>query len=155
MIDLGDLTWNKEQELVCPNNLLGTIDVYVTTHHGRAQSNAPGDRARAAAAGRDHEQRAVERRIGRSDADRVKSSPGLNDFWQLHYSLDASDANMPAAMIANLDESTAHYLKVSAQRDGSFTVTNSYANPRYAARRRPLVAPTCSRSGRGAVLVRR
>ena len=28
-------------------------------------------------------------------------------------------------MIANLDESAAHYIKVSAQRDGSFTVTNS------------------------------
>ena len=41
LIDLGDLTWNKEQELVCPNNLLGTVDVYLTTHHGLAQSDAP------------------------------------------------------------------------------------------------------------------
>ena len=32
---------------------------------------------------------------------------------------------MPEPMIANLDESTAHYIKLSAQRDGSFTVTNS------------------------------
>jgi hypothetical protein len=32
---------------------------------------------------------------------------------------------MPEAMIANLDESAAHYLKVSARRDGSFVVTNS------------------------------
>ena len=31
-------------------------------------------------------------------------------------------------MIANLDESTAHYLKLSAQRDGSFAVTNSRTN---------------------------
>ena len=32
---------------------------------------------------------------------------------------------MPEPMIANLDESTAHYIKLSAQRDGAFTVTNS------------------------------
>jgi hypothetical protein len=41
MLDLGDLTWNKEKELVCPNNLLGDVDVYLTTHHGVAQSGAP------------------------------------------------------------------------------------------------------------------
>jgi competence protein ComEC len=39
-VDLGDLTWNKEQELVCPSNLLGTVDVYLTTHHGLAQSGS-------------------------------------------------------------------------------------------------------------------
>ena len=33
-LDLGDLTWNKENELVCPNNLLGSVDLYLTTHHG-------------------------------------------------------------------------------------------------------------------------
>ena len=33
-IDLGDLTKRKEMELVCPNNLLGTVDVYLTTHPG-------------------------------------------------------------------------------------------------------------------------
>jgi hypothetical protein len=31
---LGDLTWNKSRELFCPNNLLGRVDVYETTHHG-------------------------------------------------------------------------------------------------------------------------
>src|SRR5262249_21530980 len=66
-----------------------------------------------------------------------RSSPGLEDFWQLHASLNAPDANMPAPMIANLDESTAHVITLSAQRDGSFTVTNGRTNetrrygPRY------------------------
>ena len=127
MVDLGDLTWNKEQELVCPGNLLGTVDLYLTTHHGLAQSNAPVI------------VRAVQPRVaimnngptkgGATESiETVRSSPGLEDLWQLHYSIDAGPANMPEPMIANLDESAAHYLKVSAQRDGTFTVTNSRTN---------------------------
>jgi beta-lactamase superfamily II metal-dependent hydrolase len=124
MADLGDLTWNKELALVCPNNLVGTVDLYLTTHHGRADSNTPPI------------VHALKPRVivmnngpkkgGMPEAMKVfKSVAGLEDFWQLHYSVDAGDVNMPAPMIANLDESTAHYIKLSAQRDGSFTVTNS------------------------------
>ena len=39
--DLGDLYWNQEHELVCPVNKLGTIDLYMTTHHGTATSGPP------------------------------------------------------------------------------------------------------------------
>lgn len=124
MIDMGDLTWNKELELVCPNNLLGTVDLYLTTHHGRADSNVPPF------------VNALQPRVivmnngpkkgGMTDAmKRFKASPKLEDFWQLHYSVDAGDVNMPAPLIANLDESTAHYIKLTAQRDGSFAITNS------------------------------
>jgi competence protein ComEC len=136
MIDLGDLTWNKEQELVCPDNLLGTVDVYVTTHHGLDQSGAPvivhALRPRVAIMNNGP------KKGGSVEAIRtVRSSPGLEDFWQLHYAVDAGkDVNMPDAMIANLDESAAHWIKLSAQRDGTFTVTNSRTNEtrRYAAR---------------------
>ena len=31
----------------------------------------------------------------------------------------------PTTLIANVDETTAHAIKVSAQRDGSFTVANT------------------------------
>ena len=56
----------------------------------------------------------------------VHDSPGLEDLWQLHYAVDAgADHNAPEPMIANLDESAAHYIKISAHRDGSFTVTNT------------------------------
>jgi len=125
MIDLGDLTWNKEQELVCPNNLVGTVDVYLTTHHGLAQSNAP------IIVHALHPRVAIMNngptKGGSAEAiQTVRSSPGLEDFWQLHYAADAGkDVNMPAPMIANLDESAAHDIKLTAARDGSFSVTNS------------------------------
>src|ERR1700751_6495020 len=38
-LDLGDLTKKKELELACPNNLLGTVDLFLVTHHGADLSN--------------------------------------------------------------------------------------------------------------------
>ena len=56
----------------------------------------------------------------------MRDSPGLEDFWQLHYAVDGGrDSNTADERIANVDETTAHAIKVSAQRDGSFTVANT------------------------------
>jgi hypothetical protein len=124
MLDLGDLTWNKEHDLVCPNNLIGPVDLYLTTHHGVAQSNAPvivhAVRPRVAIMNNGA------KKGGAPEAwQTVHDSPGLQDFWQLHYAVDAGkDHNTAEPFIANLDETTAYGIKVTAHRDGSFTVQN-------------------------------
>src|SRR6266851_1279788 len=41
ILDLGDLTSDKERELMCPQNKLGKIDIFVVSHHGSTTSNSP------------------------------------------------------------------------------------------------------------------
>jgi competence protein ComEC len=137
MLDLGDLTWNKEHELVCPNNLIGTIDLYLTTRHGLNGTGSP------VAVHALRPRVALFNNAGLKGASRehwltVKSSPGLEDIWQLHYSMPrkgtaalhetadqgGKDVNAPEQFIANLDDTTANYIKVSVRQDGSFVVTN-------------------------------
>jgi beta-lactamase superfamily II metal-dependent hydrolase len=127
MIDLGDLTWNKENELVCPVNKIGTVDLYLTTHHGMNISNS------SAIVQALHPRVAVmnngARKGGSPEAWQVvHDSPGLQDIWQVHYAMDGGkDHNSPEAMIANIydKDDEANWLKVSAGADGEITVYNS------------------------------
>ncbi|HEX6466671.1 MAG TPA: MBL fold metallo-hydrolase [Terriglobales bacterium] len=129
-IDLGDLTKKKELELVCPDNRVGTVDLYLTTHHGFEQSNSK------AIVDALHPRVAImnngARKGGSPSAwQTIHDSPGLQDLWQLHYSVEGGKEHNVAddKLIANLDEkSEGHYIKVSAQPDGDFTVWNSRNN---------------------------
>ena len=125
MIDLGDLTWNKELGLACPENKIGTVDVYLSTHHGYDLSGAP-PLVQAL-----HPLVAITnngaRKGGSPEAwQTMRNSPGLEDIWQLHYALEAGKANnAPEAFIANLEEHCqGNWIKLSAEPDGQFTVTN-------------------------------
>ena len=125
-LDLADLTWNQELQLVCPQNLLGTVALYRTTRHGTDWSGA------------DALVHAVRPRVAVMNNSPtkggtpgtfqiVKSSPGLEDFWQLHYSDNVSkDVNSTESFIANFtgEGDGGHYIKVNARSDGSFTVKN-------------------------------
>jgi len=124
-VDLGDLTWNKELEIACPDHMIGPVDLYLTTHHGLDLSNAPqmvhGLKPRVAIMNNGA------RKGGSPAAWKVVSaSPGLEDLWQLHYSLaGGQDANVAPDRIANLEEKCQGFgLEVEAQRDGAFTVKN-------------------------------
>ena len=162
---LGDLTWNKEFDLMCPTNRIGTVDLFIVSHHGQPISNS------------EVLVHAIEPRVavlnngtrkgGQPDAMRIlHSAPGLEDMWQLHFSLlSGQEYTVPGLFIANsVDEpppampvaamltpppgpggpppahnGTAYWIKVSAQADGSFTVTNerNHFSKTYRARAKP------------------
>jgi competence protein ComEC len=128
-LDLGDLTKRKERDLVCPNNLIGTVDLYLTTHHGVNQSNA---RVIVDAI---HPRVSImnngARKGGSPDAwETIHKSPGLQDLWQLHYAMGSDKAHNASEMfIANPEENCeGKYIKVTAQANGTFTVLNSRNN---------------------------
>ena len=39
-INMGDFVYNREGDLMCPNNPIGTVDLYLTSHHGTDQSGS-------------------------------------------------------------------------------------------------------------------
>jgi competence protein ComEC len=124
-LDLGDLTKKKELELVCPNNRIGTVDLFLVSHHGLDQSNSK------ALVDAVHPRVAIMNNgahKGGSPAawQTVHDSPGLEDLWQLHYAVEGgTDHNVDEKMIANVEgDSDGHAIEVSAQSDGSFAVVN-------------------------------
>ena len=103
-VDLGDLTWNGELDIMCPANRLGQVDLYLVSHHGIERSNSPalvhGLQPRVAIMNNGT------RKGGAPDTFKVlESSPGLEDLWQLHWSYNVGvEHNAPGVFIANLDD---------------------------------------------------
>ena len=126
MLDLGDLTADREYDLMCPDNKIGGIDLFLVSHHGLNQSNsAPLVRG-------------IEPRValmnngphkgGSPDVwQRLHETRGLLDLWQLHYAIDNDkEHNSPDTFIANIDpKCEGDWIRVTAEKDGSFTVFNS------------------------------
>ena len=126
LLDLGDLTWDKEMQLMCPTNKLGKIDVYVVSHHGWYQSNSPallhGIAPRVAIMDNGAKKGGTP-----SAWDIIEKTPDLADLWQLHFSEEGGAAhNAATEFIANPDgPDAANYLELTAWTDGSFDVFNS------------------------------
>ena len=120
-LDVGDLTGAPLHALACPRDLIGPVDVYLVTHHGNADAADPGTfaafRPRAAIVNNG------ERKGGAATLlSALRGIAGL-DTWQLHRS--AAGENVDDGRIANLDDTTSDWIKISARDDGSFTVTNA------------------------------
>ncbi len=133
---MGDLTWNKEHPLMCPTNKVGTVDLYLVSHHGSDTS------------GSDALVQALQPRVavmnngptkggGPRTFESLSRVASLGDLWQNHYAVAAGDANRQESFIANLQDfdganeadgihrDAAYWTHVRATRDGAFTVTNS------------------------------
>jgi competence protein ComEC len=120
--DLGDLTFNRELALMCPENKVGKIDLYLTTHHGGESPKAIWGMAPRVAMMNNGPRKGGDP-LGWKN---IMASPGLEAMWQLHFALEGGKAaNVPDTFIANLDENCNGVpLRVSATADGSFTVVN-------------------------------
>jgi competence protein ComEC len=126
-LDLGDLTTDKELGLVCPNNLIGTVDLFLASHHGTVSSDSK------ALVHALHPRVAVINNGAHKGGSAqvwqtVHDSPGIEDVWQLHYAVDAGiEHNVAEKFIANPDEKAdkGNFIQAWAEPDGSFTVENS------------------------------
>ncbi|MDP9113487.1 MAG: MBL fold metallo-hydrolase [Acidobacteriota bacterium] len=122
-VDPGDIIWNEELALECPDNKVGKVDVYLTAHHATHVS----PKSVYALAPRVIVMDNGPRKGGLPDAwNLLHAMPGLEDIWQLHFSLTGGKEYNPAdPFIANLDDqSEGNYLKLSASPDGSFNLFN-------------------------------
>ena len=126
-LNLGDLTWNIEHKLACPQNLLGKVDLYQTTHHGLDRSGPP------------ELVLAIQPQVAVMNNGPRKGGPasvfetlrkvkGIEDIWQVHRALpDDYGPNTADELIANMEETDqckGNWLKVVVDAGGKYTITN-------------------------------
>jgi competence protein ComEC len=122
-LDIGDLTGEPLFKLACPRSLIGPVDVYLAAHHGGSDTADPAVFAA-------FKPRVVVMNNGlkkggaKNTYETLHHVAGLEDVWQLHKSEVAGEQNFSDEHIANLDESTGYWIKLSARPDGSFEVVN-------------------------------
>ena len=132
---LGDLTWNVEHDLVCPENRIGEVDLYMVTHHGLSNSNNPvlvhAVKPTVAVACNGPHKGAHPEVINT-----LRSSDQLEAIYQLHLNLDATIAqNTDKKFIANLmDPCTARYIVTRVHKSSehySLQIENSSSSRRF------------------------
>jgi competence protein ComEC len=128
-LDVGDLSGQPLYGLVCPRNLVGQVDAYLVAHHGGADVAYPATfqafHPRVAIMNNGLKKGGTQQTY-----QALHEVKGLDTVWQLHRSEAAGDQNFAPDKIANLDESTAFWLELTAKRDGSFEVFNPRTNGR-------------------------
>jgi competence protein ComEC len=126
ILDLGDLTWDKEMMFMCPVNRIGSIDILVVSHHGLNASSSH------ALINGIHPRVAIMNNAATKGGspqviDEVLKAPALETLWQLHFAEKAGpEHNTAAEYIANPQGSDpGNYFLLTASPRGSFTLYNS------------------------------
>jgi competence protein ComEC len=151
-IDLADLLWNKEHDLMCPANPIGTIDLYLVSHHGTDPSGSPqlvhALQPRVAVM-----QNGTRKGAGTQAMPTMRSSPGLEDIWQLHWSFGAGiEQNSAGVFIANVEDAatTAAALTAPPRGGGGRGAPAAAGGPPAAAPPPAAAQPTGSAPGAAA-----
>lgn len=127
LLNLGDLSWNLEHRLACPEHKLGSVDIYQVTHHGGNDAAAP-QLVWALAPAVAVINNGPRKGGIPSVFETLQQSPGIEGVWQLHRALATSARNTEDVLIANSEEEAScrgHWIKVMVHPDGrSYTVIN-------------------------------
>lgn len=119
--DAGDLTWNQEERLVCPKNLIGEVDVYQVTHHGLDASNNPLV-LRALRPTVAIMNNGVTKGCAPEVFTNLKETSSLEAIFQVHKNLrpDGTKNNVPDEFIANLNkECDGNPIRLAVEPDGA------------------------------------
>jgi competence protein ComEC len=124
--DAGDLTWNTEAKLVCPNVGVPAVDVYQVTHHGLDTSNNP-LLLKALAPTVAVMNNGPKKGGSAATVKALKALPSLQALYQLHRNVTTgADDNTSPELTANLDETpdSGHMVSVHVRADGRYEVVN-------------------------------